>query len=70
MRQTWTSAKQQQASAPAYVENCKFAAGMLQALRQSNVKVVLINPGPIATSMTEVKFLVTLYDLACDVCCW
>ena len=27
----------------------------LQALRSSNVKVVLINPGPIATAMTEVR---------------
>lgn len=26
----------------------------LQALRKDNVKVVLINPGPVATSMTKV----------------
>lgn len=27
---------------------------MLQALRKDNVKVVLIHPGPVATSMTKV----------------
>ena len=30
----------------------------LQALRSSNVKVMLINPGPIATAMTEVSIFV------------
>ena len=27
----------------------------MQALRTNNVKVVLIHPGPVATSMTEVR---------------
>lgn len=29
----------------------------MQALRKENVKVMLINPGPIATAMTEVSAL-------------
>ncbi|KAL3140439.1 hypothetical protein ABBQ38_004698 [Trebouxia sp. C0009 RCD-2024] len=29
---------------------------MLQALRKDNVKVVLIHPGPVATSMTKGRF--------------
>ena len=37
----------------------------MQALRQSNVKVVLKNPGPIATSMTEVITGSLLAPLLC-----
>ena len=36
---------------------------VMQALRKDNVKVVLINPGPIATAMTEVNMAENLVYL-------